>query len=453
MIPPGTRVLIADDDSHVLEALRLLLKGAGYQVETATSPGGILAAIEARDFDVVVLDMNYTRDTTGGAEGLDLLSRVQLLDATLPLLVMTAWGSIDGAVEAMRRGARDYIEKPWDNARLLQVLRTQVALGAALRRGQRLESENLILRRHGAPELVATAPSMQPVLRLLERVGTTEANALITGEHGTGKEILARWLYASSPRATRPLVTVSLAGLSEAAFEGELFGYAKGATSEAHTERVGRLEVADGGTVLLEEISDLSLPQQVKLLRVLQSGSVERIGSVKARQVSLRIICTTAADLAAEVAAGRFRQDLLFRLNTIEIRLPPLRERQEDIPILAIRFLKEYAERYRKPVARFHADAMRALLASPWPGNVRELAHVIERAVLLAEGDVVRAADLNLRPAGDTGTRLEDLSLEEVERLLIQRALARSNGNVSAAATALGLSRSALYRRLQSHGL
>jgi DNA-binding NtrC family response regulator len=447
------RLLVADDDPGVLEALRLLLEREGYQVETATSPGGILAAVEARDFDAVLMDMNYTRDTTGGIEGLDLLSRLQLLDATLPVIVMTAWGSIEGAVESMRRGARDYIEKPWDNARLLHVLRTQIALGEAVRKTQRLESENLLLRKDGAPELIATAASMQPVLRLMERVGPSDANALITGEHGTGKEVVARWLHAASNRASRPLVTVNLGGLAEGVFESELFGHVKGAFTDAKTDRVGRFELADGGTLFLDEIANLTPTQQAKLLRVLQTGELERVGSSKTRHVDVRILSATNADVAAEVAAGRFREDLLFRINTIEMHLPPLRERLEDIPVLAAYFLREYAGKYRKPVSKFHPEAMQALLAYSWPGNVRELAHAVERAALLAEGDTVRAGDLNLRAAGDGAARLEDMSLEEVERLLIQKALARYQGNVSAAAKTLGLSRSALYRRLQRHGL
>jgi DNA-binding NtrC family response regulator len=453
MKPSPVRLLVADDDPAVLEALRLLLKGESFAVETATSPGGILAAAEARDFDALLMDMNYTRDTTGGIEGLDLLSRLQVLDATLPVLVMTAWGSIDGAVEAMRRGARDYIEKPWDNARLLQQLRTQIELGRAIRTSQRLESENRTLRRDGTPELVATSAAMQPVLRLMERVGPSDANALITGEHGTGKEVVARWLHAASARAGRPLVTVNLGGLAEGVFESELFGHMRGSFTDAKTDRVGRFELADGGTLFLDEIANLTLSQQSKLLRVLQTGELERVGSSKTRRVDVRILSATNADVAAEVAAGRFREDLLFRINTIELRLPPLRERREDIPLLAMHFLGDYAARYRKPTTKIHPDAMRTLLAYGWPGNVRELAHAVERAVLLAEGDTVRPADLNLRPPGEGSARLEDLSLEEVERVLIQKALARFEGNVSAAAKALGLSRSALYRRLQRHSL
>src|SRR5512143_1795529 len=412
---PSPSLLVADDDPAVLEALRLLLKSEGMQVETATSPGGVLSAVETRDFDAALIDMNYTRDTTGGIERLDLISRIQTLDASLPVMVMTACG--------------------------------------AIRMTQRLENENRTLRRDGTPELVATSPAMQPVLRLMERVAPSDANALVVGEHGTGKEVVARWLHAASARANRPLVTVNLGGLAEGVFESELFGHMRGAFTDAKTDRVGRFELADGGTLFLDEIANLTMSQQAKLLRVLQTGELERVGSSKTRHVDVRLISATNADLAAEVAAGRFREDLLFRINTIEIKLPPLRERRDDIPLLAAHFLAEYAARYRKPVSKIHPDAMRALLAYSWPGNVRELAHALERAVLLAEGDTLRPSDLNLRPPGEGASRLEDMSLEEVERVLIQKALTRFEGNVSAAAKALGLSRSALYRRLQRHSL
>jgi DNA-binding NtrC family response regulator len=397
--------------------------------------------------------MNYMRDTTGGTEGLDLLSRLQQLDITLPVVVMTAWGSIEGAVEALRRGARDYIQKPFDNERLLQVLRTQVELGRAIRRSQRLESENLALRPVGAPQLIAESAAMQPVLRMMEKIGPSDANALITGEHGTGKEVIANWLHASSPRAARAMVTVNLGGLAEGVFESEMFGHQKGSFTDAKADRVGRFELADLGTLFLDEIANLSLTQQAKLLRVLQAGEFERVGSSKTRRVDVRIIAATNADLRAEVAAGRFREDLFFRLNTVELHLPPLRDRREDIPLLASFFLRQAASRYRSGVTSIDPEAMRALLAYGWPGNVRELGHAIERATLLATGDRITTAELNFRPMTDTSPRLDEMSLEDVERVLITKALARHDGNVTLAARALGLSRSALYRRLQRHGL
>jgi DNA-binding NtrC family response regulator len=451
---PRPRVLIADDQREVREALRLMLKAEGFETETAASPAEILQAVTTRDFDVVLMDLNYTRDTTSGREGLELMNRLRAVDGSLPLVVMTAWASVDVAVEAMRRGASDFVEKPWDNARLLTILRTQIDLHRALRRGQRLEAENEILRSAGEPVLIARSPEMQPVLDLVERVGPSEANVLITGENGTGKGVVARALHAASGRAGVPMVTVNTGGLSEALFESELFGHVRGAFTDAKTDRVGRFELADGGTLFLDEIANISLNQQAKLLRVLETGEFERLGSSKTRSADVRIISATNADLREEVAGGRFRQDLLFRLNTVEIRIPPLRERREDIPALSEHFLEAHAQRYRKRFRGFEPDALETLLGHPWPGNVRELDHAVERGVLMGRGDWVRAADLGLQaPATAVAPpRLEDLPLEDVERVLIQKALARY-GNVSQAAQALGLSRSALYRRLEKHGL
>ena len=448
------RVLIADDQPDVLDALRLLLKGEGYRTETARSPATIVTAIEANEFDAVLMDLNYTRDTTSGREGLDVLPQIQAVDSTLPVIVMTAWGSVETAVEAMRRGARDFVEKPWDNTRLLATLRTQVELGRVLRRSQVLESENRVLRKQGLPELIAVSPSMQPILRLMERVGPSDANVLITGEHGTGKELVARWLHAVSARSSKPFIAVNMGGLSEGVFESELFGHVKGAFTDAKADRIGRFEMADTGTIFLDEIANVPLALQAKLLRVLQQGEVERVGSAKARRVDARVLAATNANVREEVAAGRFREDLLFRLNTIEIQLPPLRDRREDIAQLATYFLQRHSARYRKPLAGFDRSALQALLDHAWPGNIRELDHAVERAVLMTQADVVRTSDLGLRqPAGTSATRLEEMTLEDVERLLIQKALDRYEGNVSHAAKALGLSRSALYRRLASHGL
>jgi DNA-binding NtrC family response regulator len=455
MAPPATppRILIADDQSDVLEALKLLLKGEGYEVEAVASPRGVLSALDKRDFDALLIDMNYARDTTSGAEGLDLLARLQALDAPPPVVVMTAWASIDGAVEAMRRGARDFVEKPWDNRRLLATMRTQVELGRALRKSQRLEIENRTLRREGLPELIAESPAMQPVLRLMERVGPSEANVLILGEHGTGKEVVARWLHGSSTRAERPMIAVNLGGIPDGLFESELFGHVRGAFTDAKTDRIGRFELAEGGTLFLDEIANLPLPQQAKLLRVLETGEFERVGASRPRRANVRVIAATNADIQAEVKSGRFREDLLFRLNTVEIRIPPLRERRADVPLLAAHFLRRYATRYRKAAKEFAPDAMELLLGHSWPGNVRELDHAVERAVLMTEGGPVRARDLGLGTGGDGAGALDQMSLEDVERVLIQKALTRAAGNVSDAAKALGLSRSALYRRLKRHGL
>src|SRR6202790_577852 len=282
------RVLIADDQPDVLEALRLLLKGEGYQLESATSPAGVISALESRDFDVVLMDLNYTRDTTSGQEGLDLLSRIQGIDSILPVIVMTAWGTVGLAVEAMRRGARDFIQKPWENERLLSIVKTQIDLSNAIRRGLRLEAENRLLRAEGVPSLIAESQSMQPVLQMISRVGPSDANVLITGEPGTGKEVVAKTLYAISPRSSKPMVTVNAGGLAEGVFESELFGHVKGAFTDAKTDRVGRFELADGGTLFLDEIANVPLNLQAKLLRVLEIGEMERVGSSTTRRVDVR---------------------------------------------------------------------------------------------------------------------------------------------------------------------
>jgi DNA-binding NtrC family response regulator len=445
--PP--RLLIADDQRDVLEALRLLLKNEGYQIDTVESPAAVVTALGQRDYDLVLIDLNYTRDTTSGAEGLDLLRQIQQIDASLPVAVMTAWGSVHLAVEAMRAGARDFVEKPWNNERLQSIVRTQVDLGRALRRADTLEAHSRSAEADAAG-LIADAPAMQPVLQIIGRVGPSDANVLITGENGTGKSLVARALHAASPRAARAMVTINAGGVSEGVFESELFGHVKGAFTDARQDRVGRFELADGGTLFLDEIANVPLGQQQKLLRVLETGEFERLGSSRTRRGDVRLVSATNADLHAEVSAGRFRQDLLFRLNTIEIQLPPLRERREDLPRLAAHFLALHARRYRKPITTFDPAALALLHQHPWPGNVRELDHAVERAVLMAAGPAIQAVDLGLKRQGSADDRLDEMSLEDIEALFIRKAMSRY-GNVSHAAKALGLSRSALYRRLERH--
>ncbi len=450
------RILVADDQPDVLQAVRLLLKSEGYEITTAASPKEVATALADRDFDVLLLDMNYARDTTSGEEGMDLLRRIHAVYPNLPVVLMTAWGSVEGAVEAMRRGARDYIEKPWDNQRLLATLRTQVELGNALRKTERLEDENRRLRGEGLPDMIAESRVMEPVLRVMRRIAPSDANVLISGEHGTGKEVAARWIHAASNRARESLVTVNAGGISEGVFESELFGHVKGAFTDAKSDRVGYFELADGGTLFLDEIGNMPMKLQAKLLRVLQTGEFQRVGSSRTQQADVRILSATNVDIHEEVDQGRFREDLLYRLNTVEVGLPPLRERREDIPVLAARFLETQAEHYGKRVSGFSPAAMQALLNYDWPGNVRELEHAVERAVLLAGAEEITVEDLNLHGARTKSlgsTPLEDMELEEVERMMIRKALQRHEGNVSRAAEALGLSRSALYRRMDRFGL
>ena len=450
---PSPQILVGDDQSDIREALRLLLKAEGYAIEGVATPAAVLEALQQRSFDVVLIDLNYTRDTTSGEEGLDLLSRIQSIDSDLAVVVMTAWGNVELAVEAMRGGARDFVQKPWDNQRLLSILRIQVDLRRAVRQARRLEAENRLLRAPDRPTFIAEAKAMRPVLDLITRVGPSDANVLITGEHGTGKEVVAQTLHALSGRRSKPMVTVNTGGLADGTFESELFGHVKGAFTDARADRIGRFELAEGSTLFLDEIANVSLRQQAKLLRVLEIGEMERVGSSKTYRVDVRVLSATNADLKAETAQGNFRADLLFRLNTIHVRVPPLRERREDIPLLAAHFLTIYAARYRKPVTRFDAAAQQIMLQYHWPGNVRELDHAIERAVLMSQEDTVRASDLGLAGDVSRASSLEEMSLEEVECLLIKKTLARHEGNISHAADALGLSRSALYRRIQKHGL
>ena len=450
--PAPRRLLIADDQPDVIEALRLLLKSEGYLIDTARSPNSVMKAVEQRDYALAIIDLNYTRDTTSGQEGLDLLARLQTADPTLPVVVMTAWASVEVAVEAMRRGAKDFITKPWDNPRLISIVKNQVDLASAVRAFQRLEQENQLLRGKGGPTLIAQSAAMRPVLDVIARVGPSDANILLTGENGTGKGVVAQSLHAVSARAGKPFISVNMGGLPEGVFESELFGHVRGAFTDAKTDRAGRFELADGGTLFLDEIGNIPLSQQAKILRVLETGELERVGSSRTYRVNVRLISATNADLQAEVAAGRFRQDLLFRLNTIPLHLPPLRERREDIPMLAQHFLKSHVEHYRKQVTGFEDAAIESMKDYAWPGNVRELDHAVERGVLMAQGKVVRALDLGLN-AGQAAPRLEDMSLEEVEAFLIRKTLARCDGNARKAAEQLGLSRSAFYRRLERYKL
>jgi DNA-binding NtrC family response regulator len=448
------RVLVVDDQPDVREALRLLFKSEDIDVVCAEGPDAAVAAIETWELDAVLADLNFTRDTTSGREGLDLLSRTQAIDPALPVVVLTGWGSVEGAVEAMRRGARDYVVKPWDNVRLLSTVRAQAELRCALRRAKRLEREGARARRRELPAFIAESRTMQPVLRLIERIGPSDANVLVTGEHGTGKEVVARLLHESSGRREQSFVPVNAGGLPEGVFESELFGHVRGAFTDAKSERTGCLELADGGTLFLDEITNMPLGQQAKLLRVLQSGELAPVGSSRTRCVSVRIVSAANVDVKAEVGAGRFREDLLYRLNTVEIQLPPLRDRPEDILPLATHFLEIHARHYQVETPRLSDDALRAVRAHPFPGNVRELGHAMERALLLAHNGVITRADLGLGARDDARrTAVESMTLEAAERYLVMHALERHAGNVSETARSLGLSRSALYRRLQTFGI
>ncbi|MBN2686302.1 MAG: sigma-54-dependent Fis family transcriptional regulator [Pontiellaceae bacterium] len=447
------KILIADDQADVLKALRLVLKPKRYRIETAASTAGIIEAVRTQDIDLVLMDMNYVRGETSGEQGLGLISSIKQIDSTLPVIVMTTWGSVELAVEAMRRGARDFVPKPWKNERLLSVIHTQLELGRALRKERKLEEEVACLKNETRHAFIAEAPAMQPVLETIARVGPSDANVLITGENGCGKGVVAQALHAVSARKNKSMISVNSASIPDTIFESELFGHVAGAFTDAKTNRLGRFQLADQGTLFMDEIATIPVNLQPKLLRVLESGEFEPIGSSKTCQVDVRILSATNATLEDEVRKETFRQDLLYRLNTINIHIPPLRKRLEDIPLLALHFLKRYAVKYRKTVTAFDDTAMQVLLFYPWPGNVRELDHTIERAVLMADGTIVRSDRLGLCAATDHSMNFENMTLEELERWAIENALKRCSGDISKTAEALAISRPALYRRLEKHQL
>jgi DNA-binding NtrC family response regulator len=455
-----TRILVADDQREVREALRLLFKAEGVDAVSVDSPRAAIETLKKERFDAALIDLNYARDTTSGAEGMELLRDIRKLEADLPVIVMTAWGTIDLAVEAMRLGAGDFIEKPWDNQRLMSVIRNQLALADSRGEAARLKRENEILRGEGDEPFIAESAAMKSVLAQLDRVAPTDANVLILGENGTGKGVVARRLHARSQRAGKPLVKVNMGGIPESVFEAEMFGHVRGAFTDAKSDRIGRFELADGGSLFMDEIANIPLAQQPKLLRVLEDGELERVGSSRTLKVDVRLISATNADLAAEIARGAFRRDLLFRLNTVELKLPPLRERDEDIALLAESFLAHFRKRYQRDALHFAPSALQALRGYGWPGNVRELSHVIERAVLMLDGDTVDDAALNLKPeathalSGAAALAASgSMTVDEAEEQLVRQALERTQGNIQRAATLLGLSRPSLYRRMEKYGI
>lgn len=446
-------VLLADDQPDVREALRLLLKSEGIASVGVADPAQALDAVRRREFDCALIDCNYSRDTTSGEEGLALLERLRQLAPDLPVVAMTAWGNVPLTVQAMRAGAADFIEKPWDNARLIGILRAQMALSESARRQRRLEAENALLRNDASGDFIAESLAMRRVLGLIERIAPSDANVLVLGENGTGKGVIAQLVHQRSGRAARSLVKVNMGGIAESVFESEMFGHVRGAYTDAKNERIGRFELADGGTLFLDEVGNVPAAQQPKLLRVLEDGEFERLGSSRTQHVDVRLVSATNADLHADVAAGRFRKDLLYRLNTLEVQLPPLRERSEDILPLAHAFLRRSAQRYGRADLRLAPSAERVLKTWRWPGNVRELQHLMERAALLAEHDQIGAAALSFGGPTEPALDIEGMTLEQAESWLVKRALERHHGHVQHAADDLGISRQSLYRRLEKHDM
>jgi DNA-binding NtrC family response regulator len=453
---PTNRLLVVDDQADVRDALRLLLKTAGYGMVGASSPEEALACLRGDAFVAVLVDMNYSRDTTSGAEGLALIARISAQWPGTPVVAMTAWASVDLAVEAMRVGASDFIEKPWHNARVLAVLEARIALQRSQRDAQRLAANNALLLADGQPGFIAESKAMRGLVDELQRIAHSDAPVLLLGENGTGKSLIGQLVHQWSPRAARPLVKVNLGGIAPTLFEAELFGHVRGAYTDARTERAGRFELADGGTLLLDEIGNLPLEQQPKLLRVIEDGEFERLGASRTQRVDVRIVAATNADLPAEVAAGRFRQDLLYRINTFQVRVPALRERRDDVLPLARHYLADASRRYGRAAPALSPTAERALLDYPWPGNVRELSHVMERAALLGQGTQLDTDDLRLQPAVAAPSQdlpLDAMTLEQAEHYLLRRALREHPGNLQRSADQLGITRQSLYRRMEKHGL
>lgn len=446
-------VLIADDDDKILLTLELLLKSEGMACVKCRSPQEALAAVRRDGCQLALVDLNYVDDTTSGKEGLALISALREVDEELPIVAMTGWGTIGIAVEAMQRGAADFIEKPWDNNRLLNIIRTQMKLGAVQKREKKLSAENALLRDSGdSRRIIHQSPAMTQVLSMARRVAPSSLPILITGENGTGKSLLADYIHRHSSCANGPFISVNMGAISETTFESEMFGHTRGAFTDAKTARIGRVELADQGTMFMDEIANLPLAQQAKILRLLEEKQYEQLGSSQTRQANIRFISATNADLDTLVAERGFRQDLLYRLNGVTLKIPSLKERQADIRPLAESFLVRARQHYTSPARTFSAQAMKALEHYPWPGNIRELQHVVERSVLLAQQEEILEEDLQLAgkstPPADADAAFAEMTLEQAEAWFIQQALNRHHGNANDAAKALGISRSALYRRL-----
>ena len=448
------RILVADDQHDVTRALRLLLRGEGFDVNCVDSPAGVLSAVQDGNYDVALIDLNYTRDTTSGKEGLLLLDQLRDLDPELRVVVMTAWSTVELAVAALQHGAADLVEKPWKNRRLLAILRSQTELGGALREQRRSRAAGYRQIEDAAEGLVVEAPAMLRVMDVISRIAPSDANVMITGDNGTGKTVIARQIHLMSKRAQGPFMLVNMGGLASGVFESEMFGHVKGAFTDAREERIGRIEMAHGGTLFLDEIGNMPMDQQTKLLHVIETGRFEPVGASRSRTSDVRLITATNADLKQAVADGTFRKDLYFRLNTVEIELPTLAERPEDIEPLAQHFLARHKEHYGRPDLEISSAAASALGSYPRPGNVRELDHIVERAVLLAAGQSIEPADLRLEDNGGVlGARMPLTTLDDAEKALIRSAIDACGGSVARAAEILGLSRSALYRRMEKHGI
>lgn len=454
------KILIIDDNEDLLKAARIYLKRHFGQIDLEKDPTLIPDLLQNDAYDVILLDMNFTQDVNSGQEGFHWLDKILEIDPSAVVVLITAFGSVDLAVKAIKAGASDFVMKPWENEQLLATLLSSIRLRSSKEELKLMKDREDTLTQdldHKFKEIIGQSGSMIQVFDTIDRVASTDANVLVLGENGTGKELIARSIHRNSKRAEKPFISVDLGAISENLFESELFGHVRGSFTDAKTDRAGRFEIANGGTLFLDEIGNLSLPLQAKLLTAVQNRKVNRVGSNKTIDVDIRLICATNMPLYEMVQKGEFRQDLLYRINTIELKLPALRERIDDIPLLAEHYLKDYAKKYNKDIYKFSEATLKRLEKYSWPGNVRELQHAVERAVIMSRDNILQPEDFffnNNQPVRDKDDiNLEQFNLEDVERILIRKVLAKHNGNITHAAQELGLTRSSLYRRLEKYGL
>lgn len=458
------RIIVADDDTSILAALQMLFRANNFEFCSVTTPEALVEQVQQQAFSLALIDLNYKDDTTSGQEGLQLISELKAIDADLPIVVMTGYSSVDIAVEAMKLGACDFVQKPWSNERLLQIIRSQIALAQQKTYSDRLAQENVLLKQSlgNQPDIVAESPSMKALLQQIQKVAQSDMSVLFTGENGTGKSMFAEYLHQYSTRSQQAMIAVNMGAISESLFESEMFGHVKGAFTDAKDKRIGRFELAQNGTIFLDEIANISVAGQAKLLRVLEERKFEKVGSSHTLDVDVRLISASNANLDELITNGEFRQDLLYRLNTITINIPPLRERQQDITALAMNFLQTFANKYKMPIGTFSDDAITCMQSYSWPGNVRELSHVIERALFLRSDDCITSTDLNLpqntnQLASSSPVAInfdaEQDTLEDIEKQIIKARLQQFNNNPQLTAESLGLSRSAYYRRLEKYQL
>lgn len=455
------RILIVDDNEDLLKAARMFLKRHFGQIDLEKDPTLLPDLLKNESYDVILLDMNFTQDVNSGLEGFHWLDQILEIDPSSVVVLITAFGSVDMAVKAIKAGASDFVMKPWENEKLLATLLSAMKLKSSKTEIQQLKDQQAVLKAdldEKFKDIIGQSPNMMQVFDTIDRVAETDANVLVLGENGTGKELIARSLHRNSNRADNPFVSVDLGAITESLFESELFGHVKGSFTDAKTDRPGRFEVANRGTLFLDEIGNLSLPLQAKLLTALQNKKITRVGSNRVIDVDIRLICATNMPLYDMVQKGEFRQDLLYRINTIELLLPSLKERGEDIPMLADHYLKQYTKKYNKDIYKFSEAALIRLGKYHWPGNVRELQHAVERAVIMSRDNILQPEDFFFnaaqQPKENSGEiSLDQYNLEDVERILIRKVLSKHNGNVTHAAQELGLTRSSLYRRLEKYGL